>query len=115
MNDERNPLLESLFTQAGSTPADDKFIAEVMASIDRRHRNVFIGRIAIVTLLVAFELMMASPMQNFVGIISEAMSTALVEVTNEWLSVAVAPVNSVAGLMGLLLLGMHTLYRRMVR
>ncbi len=115
MIDKRDPLLESLFTQAESASAHDNFIAEVMANIDKRHRNVFIGRIAIVALLVTFELVMASPMQGFVGAIAEAMSTALVEVTNEWLSVAVAPVNNVAGLMGMLLLGVHTLYRRMVR
>ncbi len=115
MNDERDPLLESLFAQAESAPADENFIAEVMSNIDKRHRNVFIGRIAIVALLVAFELIMASPMQNFVGTIAEAMSTALFEVTNEWLSAAVAPVNSVAGLMGMLLLGLHTLFRRMHR
>ncbi len=115
MNDERDPLLESLFAQAESAPADDNFIADVMANINKRHRNVFIGRIAIVTLLVTFELVMASPMQNFVGSITGAMSTALVDVTNEWLSVAVAPINSVAGVMGILLLGLHTLFRRMHR
>ena len=115
MNDERDPLLESLFAQAESAPADDNFIAEVMANIDKRRRNVFIGRIAIVALFVIFELVMASPMQNFVGAIAEVMSTALFEVTNEWLSVAVAPVNSIAGLVGMLLLGIHTLFRRMAR
>jgi len=115
MNDARDPLLESLFAQAESAPADDNFIAEVMANIDKRHRNVFIGRIAIVALLVTFELVMASPMQNFVGVIAETMSTSLIEVTNEWLSTAVAPVNSIAGLMGMLLLGLHTFFRRMHR
>ena len=43
------------------------------------------------------------------------MSTTLVELENEWLALVVAPLNSIAGLIGMLLLGMHHLYRKMVR
>ncbi len=115
MNDERDPLLESLFAQAVCELVNGNFHTKVMASIEKRRRTVLFGRVAIVALLIAFELLMSSPMQNFVGVITEALSTTLIEVTNDWLSTAVAPVNSVAGLIGMLLLGAHTLYRRMVR
>ena len=76
---------------------------------------MFIGRIAIVALLIVFELSLSAPMQHSVGIMTEALSTSLFEVNNEWLAVAVAPLNSVAGIFGILLLGLHTLYRRRVR
>ena len=115
MNDERDPLLESLFAQAVCEPANGNFHTMVMASVEKRRRTVFFGRIAIVVLLIALELLLSSPMQNSVGMMTEALSTSLVEVTNEWLAAAVAPLNSIAGLVGMLLLGVHTLYRRMVR
>ena len=115
MNNERDPLLESLFAQAECEPANDNFQAAVMANIAKRRRNVFIGRFAIVALLIVFELVMSSPMQNFVGTVTEALSTSLFEINNEWIAVAVAPLNNIAGLIGMLLLGMHHFYRKMVR
>ncbi len=115
MNDERDPLLESLFAQSVREPANGNFQTKVMASVEKRRRTVLFGRIAIVALLIALELLLSSPMQNSVGMMTEALSTSLVEVTNEWLAAAVAPLNSVAGLVGMLLLGVHTLYRKMVR
>jgi len=115
MSNDKDPLLESLFAETAYEPVDDDFNAEVMANVDKRRRNVFIGRVAIVALLVVFELMLSSPMQHSVSIMTEAMSTSLFEVNNEWLATAIAPLNSVAGLVGMLLLGLHTLYRRWVR
>ncbi len=115
MNDDRDPLLESLFAEAVYEPADDNFNTEVMANIEKRRRNVFIGRVAIVALLFVFELLLSAPLQHSVGAMAEALSTSLVEVNDEWVSAAVAPINSVAGLVGMLLLGLHALHRRWVR
>ncbi len=115
MSNDRDPLLESLFAEAVYEPVDDNFNAEVMANVEKRRRNVFIGRIAIVALLILIELLLSAPMQHSVGIVTEALSTSLLEVNNEWLAAAVAPLNSVAGIVGMLLLGLHTLYRRRFR
>jgi hypothetical protein len=115
MNNERDPLLDSLFAQAECEPANDNFQAVVMANIAKRRRKVFIGRVAIVALLIALELVMSSPMQNFFGTVTEALSTSLFEIKNEWIALAVAPVNSIAGLIGMLLLCMHYFYRKTVR
>jgi len=54
-------------------------------------------------------------MQNFVGTVTQALSTSLFEINNEWIAVAIAPLNSIAGLIGMLLLGMHHFYRKMIR
>lgn len=40
--------------------------------------------------------------------------TSLVPVRHEWLAFVVAPVNSIAGLLGVLLLGLHFFYRKVV-
>ena len=115
MNDERDPLLESLFARAERELVEDKFTAQVMAQVATRRRNVLIGRIAIVALLVSLELLPSTPLQNSAGIITQALSTSLVELEGGAVATVVSPINSVAGLIGMLLLGMQFLFRRMVR
>ena len=118
MSDERDPLLESLFAKAAQepllVPSDDSFNADVMAGVEKRRRNVLAVRVAIVAMLFAFELLMSSPMQNSVGVLTSALDTTLFEVNDGWLATVTAPLNSVAGLVGALLLGVHSLYRRVL-
>jgi len=115
MNDARDPLLESLFEQAERQLIDEEFTAEVMARLTKRGRIVLLARVAVVSLLIAVELLLNAPLQNSVGALTEIMSTSLVQLQNEWLAVAVAPLNSIAGLIGVLLVGMQFLIRRAVR
>lgn len=115
MSDERDPLLESLFARAGTELNEKEFGEQVMAKVDERRRNVLIGRVGLVVVLVMFEFLLSAPLQNSVGMATQALSSSLFDIGNEWLAVIVAPLNSVAGLIGMLLLGLHTIYRRMVR
>lgn len=115
MSDERDPLLESLFAQARVDVRANDFDEKVMAKVERRRRNVLIGRLGLVVLLVAFEFLLSAPLQDSVGSAVEALSVSLIDIGNEWLAVFVAPLNSIAGLLGMLLLGLHTLYRKIVR
>jgi len=115
MNDKRDPLLESMFSQAERELAEERFTAQVMARVATRRRNVLIGRFAIVGLLVALEFLLSSPLQNSAGIITKVLSTTLVELGSGVVATVVAPLNSIAGLIGMLLLGMQFLYRRMMR
>ncbi len=115
MSDERDPLLESLFAQASDELNDIDFVETVMAQVAKRRRNVLLGRIGLVLLVVAFEFLLSAPLQNTVGIATQALSTSLLDVGNEWLAGIVAPLNSVAGLIGMLLLGLHSIHRKLVR
>lgn len=112
MTDERDPLLESLFVKAQQDFDDDQFVATCMSGVRRRSRQVIASRVAIAVLIVAFELALDAPLKNSVGALASAMGTSLYEFDNEWLAFLMTPVNSVAGLVGLMLLGLHMLYRR---
>ncbi len=107
--------LEALFARAEQPLTDDAYTAQVMARVDRRRRMVMLGRVGLVAVLVAFELLLSAPLQNSVGAVTQALGTTLINVENEWLAVAAAPRNSIAGIIGMLLFGLHALYRRMVR
>ena len=115
MSDERDPLLDSLFAEAANEQADDNFTAKVMLGIEKRRRKVIIGRIGIIGLLFAFEFLLSAPLQNSVGVLADTLSMSLIPIQGEWLAAAFAPLNSIAGLIGMLLRGLHTLHRRMVR
>ena len=115
MNDERDPLLESLFSQAEHELVEDEFTVQVMDGVKKRRRNVLIGRLAIVVSLVALELLLSSPLQDTAGVITQVLGMSLIEVESEWLTMVFGPLNSIAGLLGMLLIGMQFLYRRMMR
>lgn len=118
MSNERDPLLESLFAKAARaqtlSASDAEFTDSVMAKVDARKRSVLFGRFSIVAMIVLFEVFLSSPMQNSVGVITNTLGTSLIELNNSWLAMIVEPINSIAGVIGILLLGMHALFRRVI-
>ena len=115
MNDERDPLLETLFAEAERDLTDNEFTTEVMVGVRKRRFNVMAGRLAVVAFLVALELVLNAPLQNSVGTFTDAMSAGLFQLENEWLAYAVGPLNSLAGLIGMVLLGLNFLFRKVLR
>ena len=112
MNEERNPELESLFAENQQDLADDSFTQSVVARVTTRRRRVLAGRVTVVVLLIALELLLESPIQSSLGVFSGILGTTLIQIDNEWLDFDLAPLNSPAGLLGMVLLALHYVYRR---
>lgn len=115
MTEERDPQLEALFIQAEENLVDDAYVDAVVDSLRRHRRNSLIGRFTAVLLLVALELLLSAPFQNSAAAIADALSTSLIDIEGQWLAFALAPLNSVAGLLGMILIWLHFLYRRRTR
>ena len=115
MTEERDLELEALFIQAEESLVDDGYVDGVMDRLRRQRRNSLIGRFSAVLLLVALEVLLSAPFQNSAAAIADALSTSLIDVEDQWIAFAVAPFNSVAGLLGMLLIWLHFLYRRRMR
>jgi len=115
MNDERDPKLEALFKDAAAESSSDDFTDKVMMGVASRHRNVMIGRIAIVALIVLLEVLLSAPVQSAVGAIVEVLGTPLIELNQSILAMMLTPLNSIAGVLGGVLLLVHFLYRRLLR
>ena len=113
MNDERDPLLESLLMREESELSDSEFTQNVMTNVENRRRNVLVGRVAIFALLILFEVLLSAPLQNSVGTITAFLNTSIFDLGNEYAAQILAPLNSIAGVIGMLLLGAHYFYRRM--
>jgi hypothetical protein len=115
MNPERDPVLEALFAQTSQDLVDDGYTARVMEKVERRRRYVTAGRLAIVMAIFGFDLLLSSPLQHSLGALAQVLATPLLNVQNEWLASLLAPLNSIAGVIGMLFLALHMLYRRMIR
>ena len=112
MSDERDALLEAAFADARQDIADDGFSADIAMRVDRSRRRVLIGRLGIAALLVAFEFILDAPLQSTVGGFTDVLAMQLFRIENELLAYALTPVNSIAGLLGMILLGAQFGWRR---
>jgi hypothetical protein len=115
MSNERDPVLETLFAESKLEINENGFSDQVMDGVEKRRRNVFLGRIALLALLVAFELLLSEPVTHSVGAMTELLSSSLFDIKTDWLAIILSPLNSVAGLIGVLLVGLLSLYRKFVR
>jgi hypothetical protein len=113
MNDERDPVLEALFEEARQDLSDERFTEAVVARAEARRRRVLSGRLAIAVLLVAFELLLDAPLQHSLGALAEALNTPLFDTGTQWFAILLTPLNSLAGIVGLVLVGVHFLYRKL--
>lgn len=114
MNDDRDPKLEVLFEQAETSLSDDAFTDAVNDGLRRRRRRILFGRLAVLAAIVLLEVVLESPLQAYLGVAADVLGTPLLPVGDGWLAFIVAPINSVAGLIGIVLLGLNVLYRKIV-
>ena len=114
MNSERDPVLESLFDAADVGLEDETFTQGVVQQVRTRRHRVLFGRLAVLVLLIALELLLESPLRASLGIVADVLGRSLVNLDNEWLAFVLAPVNSIAGLLGMTLLALNALYRKLM-
>ncbi len=114
MSEDRDHVLDALFTES-TEPLDDRaFLHEVTRHIESRRRRVPGGRLTVLVLLVALEVILDSPLQSSLGAAADLLGGDLLSIEHEWLAFVLAPINSAAGVLGALLLGLHYLYRKML-
>ena len=113
MTSERDPMLQSLFDEARQDFADPEFTAAIFDRINKRKRDVQIFRVAILVLIVLIEVLLESPLRNSLGMMVDVLDMDLFAVGDGWVGFFVAPLNSLAGLVGMILLGVNLLFRRL--
>ena len=114
MNNDRDPKLELLFQHAETSLVDDAFTNAVNDGLKKRRRRILLGRLAVLAAIVLLEIVLESPLKAYLGVVADVLGTPLLPVSDAWLAFIFAPINSVAGLIGILLLGLNILYRKIV-
>jgi hypothetical protein len=115
MNLDHDPRLQTLFTQAREELVDDDFVARVMAEVDklRRRTSIAWGFMGVALLTVAALLM--SPLTAAVALMTRLLPVSLTDIDNQWVAQALAPVNSVAGIIAIAVLLLFVLLRKLFR
>jgi hypothetical protein len=112
MTDERVPGLQAMFDAARKETADEAFVARVMAEVEKGQRRTVIGWIIAGLLLAPVAWWLSTPLIGMVELASQLLPDSLITVEEEWLAQLLAPVNSIAGVVGLAVLGAWLAYRK---
>ena len=111
---ERDAVLLSYFRDAEQEFDDPGFTDAVAARMKQRRRNLLLGKIAIVVSIVLLEVLLESPVQHSLGRFTEVLGRDLIPIGGGWIGFFLSPLNSIAGLVGMTLIGLNLLYRRIV-
>ena len=112
MTTDRDPLLESLFAAARQDLAGEEFADDVMLRIDKLRRRAIIGWIFVGVVAAAIAFMLSGPIVLAVNLTTQILPESLIELHDRRLAQVFAPVNSIAGVVGLGLLGLRVAYRK---
>ena len=113
MTTERDPMLQSLFDAAEQNLSDQEFTNAVFERAEKSSRNVQIFRMAILAFIILLEVLLESPLRNSLGVMVEVLDMDLFELGDGWLGFLVAPLNSLAGIVAVTLLGVNLMFRRL--
>jgi hypothetical protein len=109
MNDERDPLLEQFFAEADKDFDGDAFVSRIMASVNERRRQRLIILLAAGLAVVPAIWLVTAPLNDVVQSLTEFVSQPIL-VAGSGASI-LAPLNSIASVLGLGLLGLLAIYR----
>ena len=112
MTDARDPGLQAMFDTAREDNADEAFVARVMADVEKGQKRTVISWVFVGLLLAPVAWWLSTPLLSAVDLATQLLPDTLIEVEEQWLAQLFAPVNSVAGIVGLMFLVAWALYRK---
>jgi hypothetical protein len=113
MTDARDPGLQALFDAAREDTANEAFVARVMAEVEKGQRLTILRWVIGGVLLAPVAWWLSTPLLGAVDLATQLLPDTLIAVEEEqWLAQLLAPVNSVAGIVGLAFLGAWMAYRK---
>lgn len=116
MTDDRDPTLRNLFAEAKQDLAGEAFTAGVMSQTKLRQSAVM-GRIGVSLVLASCAWLLATPLQDAVHVMTENLAplslvVSLIDVDSRWLAQLLSPVNNIASLVAIGLVGLRIAYKK---
>ena len=105
MTDDRDPILQQLFTEAREELDGEMFTARVMQRSRFARYRTAAGWLAAALILVVGAGVLFTPLQEFALLLGQGLTTALVDLGDGWWALVVSPINSVASVLVLLVKG----------
>ena len=103
MNEALDSGIQELFDAARNEARDDAFVAEVMARVNAQRRRTLILWSLVGVVLLAVAALLSGPVTDAVSVLTQVIPRPLVdaELDNALVSQVLAPLNSVAAVVGL--------------
>ena len=113
MTDERDPRLQTLFAEAQHDLEGEEFAAKVMAQTRHLRYRLVAGLFCLAFLLAAGAWYFAIPLQ-VAQLITQVLTTTLIDLGESWLAWVLSPVNNIASLLIVSVKAMRVLRKRML-
>lgn len=114
-NDDRDPLLLSLFTSAQNDLEGHEFAGQVMLQLGISKRKAVMGWSCIGLVLALCVVLLSSPLQQVVQLLTLSVSLSLIDVDHRLLAEIISPMNNMGSLLALALFGLRIIYRKVFR
>lgn len=112
MNNDYDPRLQALFTQAQQAFDRDSFTRRVLERIDRERRRALLAWSAFGLAGVVVLALLSNPLFVALSMATQLLPMSLVDIETEWLRQLASPINSVAALIAIGALGIRGFFRR---
>lgn len=108
---DRDPMLQAAFAEAALSLTDEEFAQDLRAKIDKAHRRLMLQRIALGVLVALVTL----PLQDVGLAVARLFMLAVVDIEAGLAAILLAPINTVGGVLSLILFLMRYLHRWIFR
>lgn len=98
MTDDRDLTLQNLFNEAEYELESEAFVGWVMIRTRSRRKRLMAGGVATALLLAVCVWLLALPVQQFVYLTAQFLTTTLINLGDSWVAWVFAPVNNIASL-----------------
>jgi len=115
MNTDRDPNLMALFAQAEQEFDKGSFVAGVMGQINHERRKIQLVWLVLGLFTIACLVALVAPVITAVSMANQLLPVSLVEIQTEWVRQLVSPINSVAAIVAVIVLGVTRFFRRIFR
>ena len=114
MTDDRDPVLSSLFASSAVDQDDREFTEHVVAKTRSLRYKIVAGMLAVALVLVAIAWLFSLPVQEIVYLITEGLTTSLVDLGEGWPAWVLAPINNVASVLVISLKAIRMLRKKII-
>lgn len=115
MNNDYDPRLQALFTEAQEALDRDGFTRSVLERVDRERRRALLAWSAFGLVGISLLALLAKPVFAAFAMATQLLPVSLVDIETEWLRMLLSPINSIAAVIALGALGIRRFFRRLLR
>ncbi|MBT3787436.1 MAG: hypothetical protein HN725_18775 [Alphaproteobacteria bacterium] len=111
MTDDLNPALQSLFANAKQDMEGEQFTVQVMSRVGSLERRVVFIRVCAGLVFAACAWLLASPLLDLANFMTHSVSISLIDLDSPLLAQTLSPVNNVAAVLALGVIGLRRAYK----